>query len=431
MEAFTEEEIKEIESSEDIKDMMNILDSILDGETFKIRTTETDRTVNEQYKPVLPLGLIEANDAIKNKSKRFYAYVLNILISLLLELNPMTCDSEEVYAFRMAIIVNIIVSGCVLKTDNWRFSNIKFDENFVKNEGKSYAGKNKELSEKIRNYMQAASNFLAFSSMNMVRFNHHFPIEKTNLIIKSLTGVPEDMRNDLLEEEKLETFYNQFVTAARLLNDKKYYEKFILSKSDESNKYYYYSILGAYDVHFEEELIKIRKVNTPNGFLICDIINEIVTDLKNKKTLFLVPYINEFIEILKIREHIRLNPFAYHPSKYFYKCKAEDYDQIVEKFQNLMKRIGSFVYQYSETMYASVRAAKCRSKYEKNITKDDEVLVKIILEVSKVDISIPKEQVAMIKKKLHTQIIEINEDTDIEARNKEIIKLIEDSIKNN
>ena len=130
MEIFTEKEIKEIESSEDLKDMLNVLDSILDGETFKIRLTETDKTMDNKYKPVLPLGLEEADNVQVIKNTKVYAYILQILISLLIELNPNNCDSEEAYAFRIAIITNIIVSGCVLKSENWNYSKVKFDKNF-------------------------------------------------------------------------------------------------------------------------------------------------------------------------------------------------------------------------------------------------------------------------------------------------------------
>ena len=430
MEAFTEQEIKEIESSEDLKDMMNILDSILDGETFKIRFTETDRTIDKRYKPVLPQGLEESKEAQVIKNGKIYAYVLQILISLLIDLNPNTCESEDYYAFRLAIITNIIVSGCVLKNENWTYSDIKFDKKFIKDHGKEYSKRNGDLIEKVKKNMTAASNFLAFSSMNMVRFNHHFPIEKVNLISKSLTGLPEDLRNDILEEEKLETFYTQFVTAGRLLNDKKYYEKFLLCKSDENNSYFYYSVLGAYKVQYDEEMIKIRKINTPNGFLICDIINEILNDIKNRKLLFILPYVDQFVDILKIRNHIRLNPFGYHPSKFFYHCKADDYDEIVEKFHSIMKIIGSFVFQYSEIMYSSVREAKCRIKYEKNITKDDEILVKSMLDISKLDININEETTKIIKKKLYKENIKITEDTDVNALNTEIESRIKELISN-
>ena len=425
---FTDDDFKNAKDN-----LFEIFGELYNGETLKVILSETEGDIKDENKVILPSGFEEFNEKCFNKNEKTFSMIVNLFIYLIMELNEKIIDNNEIYFLRIAIIVITCLNGSISNNKNFIISPKKFDKDYIKANRGKIKEDDMEKIKKIISYFNIASNFIAFSTINYIRFNHHFPLEKTHLIKKVLLKLAPETIEELLEEEKRGTFYKQLVSACRINNELIFYENLINTelKTGHELKFKYYKLLGNISHEFTDEMIKIRKIATPNGFLILDLIEKMIVDIKAKSLLFLIPNIKIFGELMKIRNILRSNPFEFHPARYFFKVNTKRYDEIREKFLNYMSLIGGFVYYYTESMEETVIQAKCRNKYEHNVNMKDKKICEILFKLSEIKIEVKEDKLKKIKEKLNVADIELNEDTDIEAENNKASEILEGIVNSN
>ena len=423
---FTKEELDEAKDN-----LFDILGELYNGETMKIILSDTEREIKKDFKVVLPKGYEENTKLNYNSNKKVFNIILNLFINLIMNLNPISEENEELYYLKISIITIICLGGTLTKEKNFIVSDIEFNENYIKENKKKLTKDQLEKIGKVISLFPTASNFVAFSTLNYIRFNHHFPYEKNHLIKKALMSFDESIVHELLTEENKDTFYNILVAPARINNELLFYEKIFYKKYENlhENKFKYYKLLGTTPLEFLDESLDIRKDVTPNGYLVLDLIAAMIDEIKAKSLLFLVPNIEIFAKLINIRNHLRKNPFGYHNAKFFFSCAANDCDEIRKKFLSYMSIVGGFIYNYTSNMEDSIIQAKCRIKYKNKVKLEDERIVKLIQDVAKSEISFDKKTIDYIKSKINKNNYKIDENLDIEEANEKALKILEENVK--
>ena len=428
-EIFTKEELSSAKDN-----FFSILGQLYNGEALQTIISEHEREIQKEYKVTLPKGYddFKTKRTIKNNSA--FSLILNVFINLLISLNKKYDEDEDIYLLKIAIIAMTCLNGCITDSRNFNLSDITFDKKYIIENKNKITEENDRRIKKIIEYFPLANNFIAFSTLNYVRFNHHYPAEKVHLIRKALLSFNTKLVNEMIEEEELETFYNCLVTPVRICNELLFYERIINKKFENLHEtnFRYYNILGTISSEMKEDMITIRSTCTPNGFLVLDLIKAMLEDLKAKNMIFLLPNTDIFSKLMKLRNYIRENAFGYHNSKIFHNCMAKDYDEVKNKFLTYMSIIGGFIYTYTENMEDSIIQAKCRMKYKNKVILSDEKLVKVIFAVANSFNKVDEKDVNILKEKLNKNEVKIDDNLDIEAENKKVLEILdENNDKNN
>ena len=411
---FTKEELSAAKDN-----FFSVLGELYNGEALQIILTGNEREIKRDYKTTIPAGYEEFETTSFNKNKNSFNLILSLFINLIINLNPQFDEDIEIYLLKISIITMTCLNGSITKEDNFNVSDIKFDKDYIKaNKGKIDKDNLSKI-EKVIAYFPLANNFLAFSTLNYIRFNHHFPQEKIHLMKKSLLSFNSRLVEEMIEEDGKNTFYDCLVTPARINNELVFYEKLLNQNMKElhNNKFKYYKILGTVPTKFEDELIMIRNVVTPNGFLVLDIVKAMLEDLRSKNLLFLLPNLEIFGKLMSLRNYLRKNPFGYHNSKIFFKSTAKDYEEVKKKFLSYMSIVGGFIYGYTEKMEDSIIQAKCRIKYRNKVNLNDEKLIKTIYKVADEGVTINDNDVVLLRSKLNKFDLVISDDIDLKLEN--------------
>lgn len=408
------------------EDIMNEFNIYMDGEQYKPVVTEIERRTDDRFKPTLPgnFGKIDTLDVIKNN--KVLGKIMNLVICICLSLNPNDGIDPAVYELRIAIISVAVLCGClrVDKSNNLKLTEKKNAKEYYNEVLKTYKDKDRDLVKRVTEKMNVAFNFIAFSTLNFIRFNHHFPSDKKHIAKKALAGLGDDVVKKLLMESNNEKFYNYLVTAAKIIDDDLFFRTYIKVTPREGDKYVKLENTGFFNLVLSDEIIKIRCNPTPNGFLILDIIYQMLKDMSNKNVLCLLPNFNMYKKLMSIRNTIQINPFIFHPSRYYYNYKnhLKEYEKIREDFLSIMENVCSFVYCYTSNMYDSIASAKCREKYVDKIRKNDEDLVAGILKIYDTRTEITKEVIQEVRNKI--EVFDINKvlQDDIKGNNEKLSK---------
>lgn len=415
------------------KEAMDEFDIYLDGEVFKPVVTDIERKTKDEFKPVMLENVKESDKLNVIKNKGVLSKVLNLVIALVLDLNPEENFDPALYELRIAIIAVIMLSGCYQKDRNNNVKSIKKEnlKDYYAEVIKNLTKNDKERIKRVIGLMNVAFNFLCFSVLNFVRFNHHFPVDKKHIMRKALNGMGEDFIKKYTDDNKMEAFYNNLVTAAKIVNDDLFFRTYLKVINRKSDSYTCIEGTGLMNLQVQDEIVKIRIDPTPNTFLIVDIIYQIIMDIKFKNLLAFIPNFHLYIRILEIRKLLKENPFAFHPSRLYHKYNEfnEEYERIRSEFLAIMENIGSFVYLYSERMFPSIASAKCRRKYEEKIRASDENVVKLIFDISEEVEPFNKEKVVELKKKLNVIDISSINAEDIKEKNSELSAQLDNVLK--
>lgn len=204
--------------------------------TQSVTSTEYTSPKEEYFK--VPKGASEIKfDAIKPSKTKKPLFSMALALILLNELTDLDSFLEIKY-FTLSVLLVALTSGCV-----------KIEKNYTEaeySEGKEKLAENKEAIKKVIGYIPNAKNFIALSVINFIRFNHHYPKEKINLIKKGFLGLPENEINDFLDSngKSLKLFYSYPFQASKLVSEYGFFYKYINASlknddKDTSNKTFF------------------------------------------------------------------------------------------------------------------------------------------------------------------------------------------------
>jgi hypothetical protein len=261
--------------------------------------------------------------------------------------------------------------------------------NCIKNEFSDFLKENNEAlpekpeTEKMNYYLEIISlipicvNAINFSTINFIRFNHHFPKEKRNLIKKAFLSVLDTYMKDIIpdneEEEINQVFYEKIVPLIKIINEFAFYNLYIKEIREEENEiiengapYDAVTVLSLdkfYNIRINQPIIMLRNSPTTNGFLILDLLEIMVEDFKNKNFLPLVPYKEEIKNLLDLRKNLINDPFANHPSRNYFKYKKNSFNDNYKILTLNLERLGNLIYLYCKEGSKSLKQAKSCLKY--------------------------------------------------------------------
>jgi hypothetical protein len=261
--------------------------------------------------------------------------------------------------------------------------------NCIKNEFSDFLKENNEAlpekpeTEKMNYYLEIISlipicvNAINFSTINFIRFNHHFPKEKRNLIKKAFLSVLDTYMKDIIpdneEEEINQVFYEKIVPLIKIINEFAFYNLYIKEIREEENEiiengapYDAVTVLSLdkfYNIRINQPIIMLRNSPTTNGFLILDLLEIMVEDFKNKNFLPLVPYKEEIKNLLDLRKNLINDPFANHPSRNYFKYKKNSFNDNYKILTLNLEKLGNLIYLYCKEGSKSLKQAKSCLKY--------------------------------------------------------------------
>jgi len=241
----------------------------------------------------------------------------------------------------------------------------------------------KPETEKMNYYLEIISlipicvNAINFSTINFIRFNHHFPKEKRNLIKKAFLSVLDTYMKDIIpdneEEEINQVFYEKIVPLIKIINEFAFYNLYIKEIREEENEiiengapYDAVTVLSLdkfYNIRINQPIIMLRNSPTTNGFLILDLLEIMVEDFKNKNFLPLVPYKEEIKNLLDLRKNLINDPFANHPSRNYFKYKKNSFNDNYKILTLNLEKLGNLIYLYCKEGSKSLKQAKSCLKY--------------------------------------------------------------------
>jgi hypothetical protein len=331
------------------------------------------------FKVCFPSNLSEKNinEVEKLDTKRFLAKpsLIGPLVKFFTSNNDFINQekNENIKKMQLAFLITAYFSNCI---------KIEFQD-YLKENQEKYEEKTDE--KEIKFYIEIASliptciNAINISTINFIRFNHHFPKEKRNLIKKAFLNVLDTYMKDIIpendEEDLSEEFYEKIVPLIKIINEFAFFNLFIKEKKEENknlileeNKRPFeeitvLSIGEFYNLRINQPIIMIRNSPTTNGFLILDLLDIMVEDFKNKKFLPFIPYKEEIKILLNLREELINDPFANHPSRNYFKYKKSNFNENYKKLTLNLEKLGNLIYLYCKEGSKSLKQAKSCLKY--------------------------------------------------------------------
>jgi len=354
---------------EENDDLQQILEDIGIEETYlenaltqNVTSTEYASPKDEYFK--IPTGTKNIKySAIKPSKKKKPLIFLATTIMLFNKLSDLDTWPEIKY-FTWAIILVAITSGC-LKTDkHFLEEEAKESENYYKN--------NAEDLKNVLKYIPNAKNFIALSIINFIRFNHHYPKEKLNLIKKGFLGIPENTVEDFLNSngKNLQLFYSYPFQACKLVNEHAFFYKYINKTlkptgNDESDcACLAYDYIQDYST--TDSIIILRNEPTTNCFLILDLLFVMVNWFNSHNLLGFFPDRNLIKDLIEKRKFLKEHPFQYHPARFYLKIKydKEEYNNFVTSFNENIKKIGNLIFQFCTEEGGTLQEAKSIQKFQ-------------------------------------------------------------------
>jgi hypothetical protein len=331
------------------------------------------------FKVSFPIDLQEKSveDIKKMKVEKFRikTNVIGPLIEFFIKNNEFIQKekNENIKKLQLAFLVTAYYSSC------------------IKNEFIDFLKENKEkLPEKpdeekmnyyveIMNLIPICVNAINFSTINFIRFNHHFPKEKRNLIRKAFLSILDTYMKDIIpendEEEISQEFYEKIVPLIKIINEFAFYNLYIkeVTKNEEeveikkdNTPYEDVTVLSLnkfYNMRINQPIIMIRNSPTTNGFLILDLLEIMIEDFKNKNFLPFIPYKEEIKKLLDLRQTLIDDPFANHPSRNYFKYKKNSFNENYKILTLNLEKLGNLIYLYCKEGSKSLKQAKSCLKY--------------------------------------------------------------------
>jgi len=419
----------EIENNED-KNVEQILQDIGIESTYfdNIMTqgaVSTEYTASKEEYFKLPEPQKKTNiNGIKETSKKKKPILSFIL--MLITLNDLTdLDTwENIQAFTWSVLLVACTSGC-LKSDK------KFEIVEYKCENEDFSGNANKI-KKVLDYIPVAKNFVALSVINFIRFNHHFPSEKIDLIKKSLIGIPENEINEFLESnsKNLKLFYQYPFQAAKLVNEWAYFyininNNLKIDNEDKSDiELLNYGIIRNYTS--SDQIITIRNEPTTNCFLILDLVYVFLNYLDTREILGLLPQPKIFQKLMQIRKYLKTHPFTYHPARFYLNIQfnKDDYNSTVATFQENIKKIGNLIFLFCAEEGGSLAEAKSVLKFQNDSLGEFKNIYEIYKLTKENKSFISNEQKENLKKILSPDIKIPNNKEELIQKNTEMKKII-------
>jgi len=332
---------------------------------------------NTTLKIVFPNNLQEKeiSEVKKIKIEKFIAKK-NLIIPLInfFEKNNEFIKNEKdenLKKLQLAFMLTAYLSNCIkVEFSDFLVENTeKYDEN-IENDKILFC-------REIANLIPTCINAINFSTINFIRFNHHFPKEKKQLIKKAFINILDTYLKDIIpdnEEEEIDNqFYEKIVPLIKTINEYAFYNLYIKDKNIEKeeneieiqklNKVTVLSNEKAYNLRINQPIIMIRNNPTTNGFLILDLLELMIEDFKNKKFLPFIPYKKEIKELLELREELLKDPFANHPSRNYFKYEKNNFIENYKKLTINLEKLGNLIYLYCKDGSKSLKQAKSCLKY--------------------------------------------------------------------
>jgi len=344
---------------EDIGVENTYLDNVL---TQNVTATEYVSPKEEYFS--LPKGAKEVTfENIKTTKKKRPLMTIALAILTLNTLEDLN-TWPEIKFFTMAVLLVAVTSGCLKKQRNFKEEDFKEDDNAFKEKADDI--------RKILAYIPNAKNFIALSIINFIRFNHHYPKEKENLIKKGLLGLPENDVIDFLSSngKSLKLFFSYPFQACKLVNEYAYFYKYINVNikidGEDSTEQTYLTLGYIQDCTCNDTIITLRNEPTTNGFLILDLLFILINFLNSHHLLGFIKDKESIKGLLEKRKFLKAHPFRYHPSRFFNKIKFEKdaYNNFVTEFQEEIKKVGNFIYLFCMEEGGTLQEAKSVSKFQ-------------------------------------------------------------------
>jgi len=307
----------------------------------------------------------------------------------------------------------------------------KFEIVEYKCENEDFTG-NAEKIKKIIDYIPVAKNFIALSVINFIRFNHHFPSEKVDLIKKSLIGIPENEINEFLESngKNLKLFYQYPFQAAKLVNEWAYFyininNNLKIDNEDKSDiELLNYGIIR--DYMSSDQIVIIRNEPTTNCFLVLDLVYVFLNYLDTREILGLLPQPKIFQKLMQIRKFLKSHPFTYHPARFYLKIQfnKDDYNSTIASFQENIKKIGNLIFLFCTEEGGSLAEAKSILKFQNDSLGEFKNIFEIYKLTKESGSLISNEQKENLKKLLSPNIKMPNSKEELFQKNLETKKMI-------
>jgi hypothetical protein len=343
-------------------------------------------SITEKY---LKFDVLLPNNLVEITTDKFLKFIkdktdnktLCILLQTLLDGNQFILKEtdENIQALLLAILFVAIKSNCI---KNEYKNNCSLEE-------KEYKKENKELFKKTIAYIPAALNALNFSTINFIRFNHHFPDTKKHLIKKAFLPVYETFFKQICNAEEDvpvdKKFYEIIVPCLKIVNELVFFYVYIKpGKFDNKISDLEIKTLGdskIVNLRIEQPIITIRSTPTTNQFLILDILNFVIQDLNERKFLPVFPYIEESKTLLKLRKILIEEPFKNHPSRFYFGYKNDSFITNYQLLVKNMEKLGNFLYLFCQNAEDSLKEAKSPDKYKDKKIQINSDLIRLYNEV--------------------------------------------------